>query len=128
MPSAFSQLFVARQKVLDKAFGELLEIRHYLKGEFSTGVLDPAHPPYQVVGILDTPEQVVVNPKGLSQIMMTAPTASFGYEVFDPVKPLPVMTSHIVAVTRPGAPAFTLTAPPKDDGVSRWVCLLQPVQ
>jgi len=128
--SVFRDRFARQQSRLDKAYGELLEIRHVIAGEFTSGRLDPAKPPFRAVGILDLPRQVVA-PGGAddgakAELIMLPSQADFDTSVFSEAKPAPVKGTIIVAIKRPGKPQFRVRAP-LPDGVSRIVCDLEPV-
>lgn len=128
--SVFRDRFARQQSRLDKAFGELLEIRHVVAGEFVGGRLDPNRPPFQVIGILDMPRQVVAgggsDDGAKAELVMLPAQADFDASQFSEAKPPPEQGTIVVAVGRSDQPKFRVRKP-LPDGVSRIVCDLEPI-
>lgn len=127
--SRFRDEFVEADESLDEAFGELLEIRPLVQGEFTrSAVLSAA--PYQIVGILDLPTEVVraegIRDGAKSEVVAINATADFAESLFSQERPAPKESDEIVAVSRPGAPRYRVNDA-KPGGVSRIVCQLSPL-
>jgi len=128
--SQFSDAFSARQNLLDKRFGEVLELRRAVEGEFTRGAAVASDPPIIVVGILDVPTDVFRANGPLdaakSELLMERPVADFAASLFSGILSPPQEGDEIVAVNRAGSPRYRVLDT-KPDGVSRIVCQLAPL-
>jgi hypothetical protein len=124
--SRFRDAFVAADADLDGAFGEALQIVPVVVGEFLRNAT-PAAAPYDVVGILDLPTDILAvgrdRDAARSEVIVQTPSAEFALQQFGPAKPAPKEGDEIVASLRPGAPRYRVLSV-KPDGVSRIVCQL----
>lgn len=128
--SQFSDAFSARQNLLDNRFGEVLEIRRAVEGEFTRGAAIASDPPVIVVGILDVPTEVFRANGPLdaakSELLLERPVVDFAANLFSEILAAPQEGDEIVAVSRDGSPRFRVLDA-KPDGVSRLVCQLAPL-
>jgi hypothetical protein len=124
--SLFRDAFVAADADLDGAFGEALQIVPVVVGEFMRNAT-PASPPFEVVGILDLPTDILAVGRerdgAHSEVIVQTPSVEFALQQFGPGKPAPKDGDEIVAPSRPGAPRYRVLSA-KPDGVSRIVCQL----
>ena len=128
--SRFLTQFAAKQGLLDNQYGEPLEVRHILAGEFIAGAADPARPAFRVVGVLDTPDVIVQGAGTMdgakSELVASHPTVDFAVSAFTDTHPRPVKGTVIVAVDRPGAPHYRILSVLPDGGI-RLVCQLAEI-
>jgi hypothetical protein len=128
MHSKFSEAFGGRASgKLDAAFGESLEIRHVMPGEFVASAPDPQFPPFTVTGIIDTPQQIVA-PAGTadgakSEMQIGGHVVDFALSQFSARCPKPAQGTIVIAINRPGKPRFRVRDNP-NDGHGRIECHL----
>jgi hypothetical protein len=121
----FSQAWAARQPDLDRLFAETIRLVPMGAGGYAAGVLDPDRAERKIPAIItETPRRMhtVENSVGRDfdrAVVMAETTASIDRARLG--AELPNIGDLVIAVDRPNAPTFEITAV-ESDGLARACC------